>query len=95
MRPHQKRPDVATCYCTGHVRVRCVCGALVYECRCGVPAAIKRMWFDLHPTAITMVYTCRVCKPPKKTDRRGRERRTHTTESSRLFDARQKTRRKR
>jgi len=78
----------------------CRCGALVYECRCGAPAAEKALSFAAHPTATTRVDRCPTCRPPKVKGkplgpdrRRGRRRKALTT-PGREFDARQTTRRK-
>jgi len=96
VRLHPKRWIEPTCFNTGHVRVRCTCGVLVYECHCTAELDVKRAWFEMHPTSTTYVTKCRMCRPPPKPrDRRRRERRTHTTMAGRLFDARQTTRRKR
>ena len=88
---------ILSCRDTGHALVMCECTAVVFECRCGVPALEKAAWFAAYPTSITRVLRCLACRPVKRVaspDRRTRPRRKNLTMPGRQFDARQTTRRK-
>jgi len=95
MRPIGRRQDKASCFNSGHARVLCACGRVIYECACGLSAVEKADWFAMHPTHVTTSeQPCRICRPVAPVERRERTRRRLRTMPDRQADARQTTRRK-